>query len=280
MRTLRSFVLAQVIVAALSPSSRAAPRPRHAAEPPRKVALDDGRARLDLDEPELALARPRAAAERDPGWHLGVSVGADIPLDALSLGLVIQSPSGLRLSSSVGLLTDVFLGGMDAPDGGPTATAMMHAALRDATVWRTHLGWKPWKTHGFYASGGYSLYSFGVTMTTGDAAAALVGEMLPASLGSIPLVHMTSTLHALDVEAGWEWPIARRFKFRTAVSAGMVITSSTSLHVEDGPLAILPLPIDKVIAPIERTGEAVIDAMCKGAGPIVMLTVQLEVDLL
>ncbi|HEY0483214.1 MAG TPA: hypothetical protein VGD37_37085 [Kofleriaceae bacterium] len=276
-------MLAQVIVAALSTSSGAAPRTRHVTEPPRKVALDDGGARLDIDVPEVALARPRAvaaAAERDAGWHLGVGLGADIPLDALNVGLVIQAPSGLRLSSSVGFLTDVFLGGMDAPDGGPAATAMMHAALRDATVWRTHLGWKPWTTHGFYASGGYSLYSFGVTMTAGDATAALVGEMLPANLGSIPLVHMTSTLHALDVEAGWEWPIARRFKFRTAVSAGMVITSSTHLHVEDGPLAILPLPIDKVIAPIERAGEAVIDAMCKGAGPIVMLTVQLQVDLL
>jgi hypothetical protein len=283
MWTLRSLVAAQAIVTALSAPSGAAPRARHVAEPPRKDAVDDGDgASLDVDVPEVAPVRLRAitaAAERDTAWHAGIGVGADIPLDALNVGVVIQAPSGLRLSSSVGFLADVFLGGMDAPEGGPAATALMHAALRDAVVWRTHLGMKPWKTHGFYASAGYSLCSFGVATTTGDAVSALVDRMLPVGLGS--MVHMTSTLHALDLEAGWEWPIAQRFKFRTAISAAMIIASSTSLHVDDGPLAILPLPpTDRLIAPVERAGEAAIDALYKGAGPIVMLTVQLQLDLL
>ncbi|HEX7838949.1 MAG TPA: hypothetical protein VF469_15835 [Kofleriaceae bacterium] len=39
-------------------------------------------------------------------------------------------------------------------------------------------------------------------------------------------------------------------------------------------------PVDKLIAPIERAGEDAINAMYKAAGPIVMLTVQLQLDLL
>jgi hypothetical protein len=282
MWTLRSLVLAQAIITALSAPSRAAPRVRHA-EPPREVAMDDDDDVLVIDAPEAAPARRRAiatAAERDAGWQIGVAVGADIPLDALNVGLVIEAPAGLRLSSSVGVLADVFLGRMAAPES-HTAAALMHAALRDAIVWRTHLGIKPWQTHGFYASAGYSLCSFGVTMTTGDAMSALIDDMLPLGLESTPLMHMTSTLHALDLEAGWEWPIARRFKFRTAVSAAMMIASSTHLEVEDGPLSILPLArIDTLIAPMERAGEARIDAMYKEAGPVVMVTVQLQLDLL
>jgi hypothetical protein len=59
----------------------------------------------------------------------------------------------------------------------------------------------------------------------------------------------------------------------------MVLGASTSLHVDDGALGSLPLG-DKLMAPIERAGEAAIDAMYKEAGPIVMLTVQLQLDLL
>src|SRR4051812_13919420 len=129
MSMLRSLVLAQVIVTALRAPSAAAPRAGHPAE-----------------------------AERDAGWHAGIGVGADIPVDALNVGFVIQAPSGLRLSSTVGAVTDVFLGLMDEGDA---AAGMMHAALRDSLVWRTHLGMKPWRTHGFYASAGYSLCSFG-----------------------------------------------------------------------------------------------------------------------
>jgi hypothetical protein len=105
--------------------------------------------------------------------------------------------------------------------------------------------------------------------------------MLPVGLGSDALMHMTSTLHALDLEAGWEWSIAHRFKFRTAISAAKIIASSTRIHAEDGSLSFLPLPpIDKLIEPMERAGEAAIDAHYKEAGPIVMFTVQLQVDLL
>jgi hypothetical protein len=286
MWTLRSLVLAPAIVTALWAPSGAAPRARHVAEPPRKdAAVDDGNGgSLDGEAPEPATARPSAiaaAAERDTGWHAGIAVGADIPVDALNVGFVIQAPSGVRLSSSVGFMTDVFLGHMDAPDGGHAATVLMHAALRDSIVWRTHLGMKPWKTHGFFASAGYSMCSFGGTVTGGDALSALVDRMVPFALGSMQLVHMTSTLHALDLEAGWEWSIAHRFKFRTAISAATMIAASTRLHVEDGSLAILSLlPTDKLIAPMERAGEAAIDAMYKDVGPIVMLTVQLQLDVL
>jgi len=248
MSTLRSLVLAQVIVTAVSAASVAAP------------------------------VRPQAAAEeedRDTGWHAGIGVGADIPVDALNVGFVIQAPSGLRLSSTVGVLTDVFLGLMDEGDA---AAGMMHAALRDSLVWRTHLGMKPWSTHGFYASAGYSLCSFGGAVTSGDAMSALLDRMLPVDLGSSALVHMSSTLHALDLEAGWEWPIARHFTVRTAIGASMIVAASTTIHVDDGALTFLP--IDQVIAPMERAGEAEIDARYKSAGPVVMLTVQLQVDLL
>jgi hypothetical protein len=284
MRTLRSLALTQIIVMALAASSGAAPRARHVVEPPREVAVDDDDVLYidEPDEPEVAPVRRRAIApaERDPGWHLGVAVGADIPVDALNVGLVIEAPSGLRLSSSVGVLADVFLGPMAAPDN-QAAAALVHAALRDAIVWRTHLGIKPWKTRGFYASAGYSLCSFGLTMSTEAAMSALADQMLTVGLGSTPLMHMTSTLHALDLEAGWEWPIARRFKFRTAISAAMMIASTTHLHIENSPLASLPLPsLDSLITSMERAGEATIDAAYKDAGPMVMLTVQLQLDLL
>ena len=284
MRTLRSLVLAQLILAVLSASSGATPRARHVAEPLRRAAADDdGGAALDVEAPAAAVARPRPIAaplERD-AWQLGIDVGADIPLDALNAGFVLQAPSGVRLSSSVGFLTDVFLGRMDAPDGGRAGTVLMHAALHDAIVWRTHLGIKPWRTHGFYASAGYTLCSFGGAVTTGDAMSALLDRMLPVDLGSIALVRMSSTLHALDLEAGWEWSLARRFKFRTAISASKIIASSTRLQIEDRTLSILPLPsIDALIAPMERAGEARIDAMYKDTGPIVMVTVQLQLDLL
>jgi len=267
----------------LEADARVARHAHHVAAP--KAALDDAsdeplvveaRAPVEVDVLGVVPAPAQApAAARDTAWHAGVAVGADFPLDALNVGLVIEAPSGLRLSSSVGFLSDVFLGGMDAPGGGPAVTDLMHAAMRDAVVWRTHLGIKPWKRHGFYASAGYSMCSFSATMTSGQAATALADQMLPFGLGSIPLVHLSSTLHAVDLEAGWEWPIARRFKFRTAVSAGMLVSSSTSLRVDDASPSL-----DKLIAPMARAGEAAINALYKDSGPIYMLTVQLQLDLL
>jgi len=243
-------VLAQLIVTAVAAPSGAAPR-------------------------TSGVDAAEAAAERDRRWHAGIGIGADIPVDALNVGFVIQAPSGLRLSSSVGFLTDVFLGLMD---DGDQAASVMHAALRNSVVWRTHLGVKPWNTHGFYAAAGYSLCSFGGAITSGAAISVLLDRMLPVDLGSDSVVHMSSTLHALDLEAGWEWSIARHFTVRTAIGAAMVLAASTSLQIDAGSLAFLPT--DQLIAPVERAGEAEINARYKQAGPIVMLTVQLQVDLL
>jgi len=283
MKILWWSVLAQAIAATLSSPSGAAPRGAgHVAEAPREAAPEDGDdATIDIDAPEPAPIRPHTAAADDPAWHAGIAVGTDIPVDALNVGAVIQAPFGLRLSSSVGFLTNVFLGRMDAPDGGHAATVLMHAALSDTIVWRTHLGIRPWKAHGFYASAGYGMCTLGGAITTGDAMSAVLGRMLPSGLGAVPLVHVASTLHTLDLEAGWEWSIAHRFKFRTAIGAAMIVASTTSLHVDDGSLASLPLvPVGKLVAPLERSGEAAIDGLYKEVGPIVMLTMQLQFDLL
>jgi hypothetical protein len=140
MSTLRSLVMAQAIVAALAAPSGAAPRARHVPEAPRKAAaVDEGDVgSLDVDAPEPAPPRRQviaAAVERDAGWHAGITVGADFPVDALNVGFLIQTPSGLRLSSSVGFLTDVFLGLMDS-SGDNHADSVMMQAVEDAWLLR------------------------------------------------------------------------------------------------------------------------------------------------
>src|SRR5262249_22675712 len=139
-------------------------------------------------------------------------------------------------------IPDAILDRVDAPDGGHPATVMLHAALRDTLVWRTHLGVKPWRTHGFYAGAGYGLFAFGGSITTGDVVSALVGKQLPDGLGSIPLVHISSTLHMLDVEAGWEWRVAARFKLRMAVAAATTLAASSSIHTALDGVSLPTLP--------------------------------------
>lgn len=301
MRTLRTALLAPAIVAALGIPAGAAHRKRHVTEAPADdaaEALRDTSDARDAHDPHPALDHrddaedelaeaPRIQrhavriSEPDSDWHLGVSAGADFPLDAINVGLVVEAPGGVWLSSSVGFRSDVFLGRID--EGSASANALLQAAVQDSRVWRTHLAYRPWKSHGFYTSLGYSLIQFGGALSTADVASVVGGQMLPAGIGGTgPLAHVSSTLHTLDVEAGWEWSTARRFRFRTAVGAGFLLAASTALQIDaSSGLGFLPGPLmDQLLAPLERTGVSAMQSALQQASPLFMASMQLQINVL
>jgi hypothetical protein len=238
---------------------------------------------------------PREDLDCDEHWHIGIGPGSDIPLDAINVGVEIRTPFGLQLSSSLGFIPNAIVDQIDAVVGDPAASPVVHAALHDAVVWRTHLGVKPWTRHGFYAGAGYGRVSFGGSATTADAVSALVDRTVPMGLGAMSLVHISSTVHMLDVEVGWEWRIARRLKLRTAVAAATTLAASSSIRSTlDGtslvpgtpvglpvPAGGLPtLPLDSVLGPLERQGEDSLNATLRDNVRLAMFTVQLQFDVL
>lgn len=200
----------------------------------------------------LLLASP----DRPPP-HLAVGVGTDFPLDIAAF-VRFEGPGRLRLTSSVGVMprayadvlndTLVELEAYDEPTGD-----LISASLRNALVWRTHVGWRPFQG-GFFFSGGYTLITLGGGLTGAEALAAATGVEVPPAAAELLDIKAASTLHQVSAELGWRWTVRERFGIEAVLGGFYTFSNSTRITSES-----LPAVLERELEPLFTAGEAYLD---------------------
>jgi hypothetical protein len=117
------------------------------------------------------------------------------------------------------------------PEKQPT-DQMLKTATRDAFVWRTHLGLKPFEDIGWYAQAGYGLILAGGGGDPSTRVAAATD--LPAGPANERFTLKTSaTVHVLDLETGWQWRFGQRWVVRAAVGGTFAMAAVAKASPED-----------------------------------------------
>ncbi|MBK8481943.1 MAG: hypothetical protein IPL40_12335 [Proteobacteria bacterium] len=186
------------------------------------------------------------------------SAGSDFPA---SLGgqLALEGPGRLRATVSLGCLPrpyvdaiNALLVGVKAYDR-PTAD-LIAQSLGSSLIWRTHLGWRPFRKAGFYLEGGYGLVALGGGATAAELVAGLTGQPAPqeAAAGGQSF-SVSSRLHMLDVEFGWSWRLGPRWRLRAAVGGAFTVASRTRIEARFKPRA------PRAVEAFAAYGEAYLD---------------------
>ncbi len=187
----------------------------------------------------VAALAPRASADIG-GWLIAPTVGTDAPLD-VEAGVLVEAPFRLRLSSTIGVMPSPYATGIvDVLEGvGAIKTPvgnLIESSLDSSLVWRTMVGYRPFRRPGFYAMAGYALVALGGGATQAAALEAATGKMLPSSdQGTARAFTLASTLHTLDVEIGWAWQLPHRVVIEAALGGMFTIAASTSIKPDYTP---------------------------------------------
>jgi hypothetical protein len=188
----------------------------------------------------LLLLAARPAAADIHGWEVALTGGTTAPLD-FELGFTAESPQRIRLSTSVGVLPHAYAGEIDdfLVDVGAFDRAtgdLVTDSLSSSAVWRTMIGYRPWRARGFYAMAGYALIAFGGCSTASEAIEAATGKPLPPSeRGATRSFTVDSELHTLDVEVGWRWHVEPRLLVQVAVGGMFTVGASTEISADYTP---------------------------------------------
>jgi hypothetical protein len=204
----------------------------------------------------LVVAPTASADETDPRWRGAVAAGTEFPM---SFGLrgQVEAPFRLRLSTTLGVMPgpyvgtiNAFLVGINAYD---RATAdLIRAALSSSLMWRTHLGYRPFRLHGFTVEAGYGLVALGGGASAATLITAMTGQEAPDSAEN-KNYKVGSVLHMLDVELGWEWEIVKHFFVRAALGGAFTVGSSTTIEPDFQPKA------PRLTAAFASAGETYLD---------------------
>lgn len=190
----------------------------------------------------FGASREALAADADASgtWRGAAALGTEFPMSVAVRGQV-EAPFRLRLSTTLGVLPRPYVGaingflvGINAYD---QATAdLVSAALSSSLIWRTHLGYRPFRLHGFTVEAGYGLVTLGGGASAATLVSAVTGQPAPEA-GSDKNYSISSSLHMLDVELGWEWTLVKHLFLRAALGGAFTVGSSTSITPDFTPRA-------------------------------------------
>lgn len=179
------------------------------------------------------------------GWHLAGSAATTFPTD-IGGRLDLETPGRLLISSQVGYLPHAYfslinntvqdLGGYDRQ-----TADLVDAITQGGWVWRSHLGWRPFKRAGFFFQVGYSRLELKGSLEDSEALANAVGEPSLQARNFSATAH--ATLHQVDGQIGWRWVIAERLFIRAAVGGFFTFSSSSNITTRssaaDRPYALI-----------------------------------------
>lgn len=191
-------------------------------------------------------------------WRSGVGVGTDFPVSVGVRGQ-LEAPFRLRLSTSLGLLPGPYVDAINAfvvgvGGYGDSTADVIRSALSTSLVWRTHLGYRPWERLGLHFEAGHGLVALGGSATTSELLTAATGRALPSTdAGTSRSFDVASTLHMLDAEVGWDFPVAERFLLRASLGGAFTIASATSVTPDFQPRA------PRAIAELSSFSEGYLD---------------------
>ena len=176
------------------------------------------------------------AYAEDSSFHLQAQAGTNFPLD-VSAGLGLETPGRVLLSGEVGVLPGAYV---DAANGALEAGGLydnntgtlLRDALKNSTLWRIHLGWRPFPDHGFFFQGGYGLGVVNASLNAGQVSQ-VTGVSLPDAVPAQAAAVMHTKMQLVDVQVGWRWLVADRLVIVAALGGVHAISSSSTMAVQD-----------------------------------------------
>lgn len=184
----------------------------------------------------LAVVLGAFAAEAEtPGWQLSVEANTDFPLD-VGGRLAAEFPGRVRLSTSLGYLPPPYLRAINsvAVDLGAydeNVGELIERTLERGLVWRTHVGWRPFASAGFYVDAGYGLLALRGDASPEEVLVALTGISPPEGESALDRRYeVHSTLHMVDVELGWRWMAGEHFTARLGLGGAFTFAASTRVE--------------------------------------------------
>jgi hypothetical protein len=198
----------------------------------------------------LGAARDARADEGDR-WKVAAGVATDFPVD-VAARLAVETPFRLRLNTQIGFLPGPYVSAMNGILEGfgaydSSTGDLIKSALQSSFVWRTHVGYRPFRKLGLYADAGYGLVTLGGNATTAQLVTAVTGATYPATeTGADKSFDAKATLHMLDVEIGYDIPIASPFELRAALGGAFTLGSSTTLTPDFTPRS--PRAVDAFVS--------------------------------
>lgn len=153
----------------------------------------------------------------------------------------VEAPFRLRLSSAVGVLPGPYVSAINGILVGVgaynQATAdLIRDALGSSLIWRTHLGYRPFVRHGFTFEAGYGLVALGGGASASTIVSAATGASSPEA-GTDKNFKVSSALHMVDVELGWEWVLLEHLFVRAAAGGAFTLAASSSVTPDYTPRA-------------------------------------------
>ncbi len=203
------------------------------------VAAADGRLQPRA-QPEVETAvTPGAAKDTSAHAALALGVGTDYPI---SMGVHLRGEAGPRIQfgTSVGLLPRPYLTTINrimVATGryDETAARFISAAMHNALVWRTQLGFRPFRTAGFYFAGGYTFVGLGGSLTGSEVLAALEdAPPLPSGVKELQL-DATAMAHQAGAELGWRWRLPDLLACELALGGFWTVSAGSRLSLRDSP---------------------------------------------
>jgi hypothetical protein len=176
---------------------------------------------------------------RGSGLRVAVGAGTDFPI-AVGARLEIEARSRLRISTSVGILPGMYVDAISAEvvargGYGEETGDLVKRSLERAIVWRAHVGARVWRN--LYLEVGYGLAALGGSATAGEVIAAMTGQPVPPGVGGDSTFDIESTLHMLDVEAGWDLALGHAWRLRVALGGAFTVAASSRIEPRYTPLS-------------------------------------------
>lgn len=165
------------------------------------------------------------AAETIVPLTIGGSASLEIPGRILLQGNLGWMPPGY--GAAVSGLVEAF-GGYD-----PGAGALVDAALDGAFVARVSAGWRPFSDYGFELTGGYTYVGLSGSLTAGELATAIGGNVAAAYAAS-PFeadIAVRSELHNFHVAIGWRWVAWEHLVIRATLGYLQTLAASSEVEI-------------------------------------------------
>ncbi len=187
----------------------------------------------------VAPATPVEVVPGEPTASFRVEAVTDVPV-LVGAGMLLETRSRLRLRSSLGVmprgylrLSNALIRGLDT-EYPEEAEVLVEQAVDDTITWRSQVGFRPFRRAGFYVHAGYTLLGI-----RGDATGeelVMAAESFDEDQGELmrrmnpDTIAMSSRLHMVDVEFGWDFALGERANLRLGAGWAYTMHSKTSVE--------------------------------------------------
>ena len=176
---------------------------------------------------------------RQEGWKFRLEANTDFPL-GVGGRVAAVSPWRLYLTTSVDVLLPAYV---QAGNGIATAAGLydqrkadfIENAVKNSVAWRTHLGWQPFATSGFYVEAGYGLLALGGQTNPEEALTSLLYLDPPGGEATERQYRVRALVHQLDLELGWRWKLAEHWSLRAGLGGTVTLDSNSRVEPQEGP---------------------------------------------